>query len=209
MKKIEMIGLVFGRLTVVAEAPWRDGRAYWQCRCSCGNHITVVGKSLRSGNTQSCGCYQKQRASEANVVHGHAMRTGEHPLFTVWMGMHSRCNNKNNPRYGGRGITVCEAWSDYQQFYADMAPTWVPGLTLERKDNALGYSKENCTWATYAEQNRNQRTNRYYEYDGKRMILADWEKETGIKRLTLRYRLEAGWPLADVFSKEKVPYHMK
>jgi hypothetical protein len=73
--------------------------------------------------------------------------------------MLARCNNPNAtnwPRYGGRGVTVCDRWRKFENFLADMdVPP--PGLTLDRKDNNLGYFKENCWWATVSEQNRNHR----------------------------------------------------
>lgn len=55
-KKIEMVGKRFGRLLVIGEAPHRNGRAYWHCKCDCGNEVDVMGKSLRRGDTKSCGC---------------------------------------------------------------------------------------------------------------------------------------------------------
>ena len=56
MKVINEIGNQYGKLTVIDRGPSKDGRATWKCRCECGNEIIVLGKSLRSGNTTSCGC---------------------------------------------------------------------------------------------------------------------------------------------------------
>ena len=65
------IGNVYGYLTVIERAPNnKDGRAMWKCRCKCGNEVIVMGKHLRSGNTKSCGCYQKERATESNLKRG-------------------------------------------------------------------------------------------------------------------------------------------
>jgi len=62
---VELTGQRFGRLTVLHRAPrWSDGRARWVCRCVCGQERVVDGKSLRSGNTQSCGCLSRDKASE-------------------------------------------------------------------------------------------------------------------------------------------------
>ena len=64
-------GNVYGYLTVLERAPSnKDGRAMWKCRCKCGNELIVLGKHLRSGNTKSCGCYQKERATQSNLERG-------------------------------------------------------------------------------------------------------------------------------------------
>lgn len=71
MGLINEIGNVYGYLTVIERAPNnKDGRAMWKCKCKCGNEVIVLGKHLRSGNTQSCGCYQKERAAESNLKRG-------------------------------------------------------------------------------------------------------------------------------------------
>lgn len=62
------IGNTYGYLTVIARAEnSKDGRARWLCKCKCGNEVVVLGKSLRNGNTKSCGCYQKERAAQSNM----------------------------------------------------------------------------------------------------------------------------------------------
>lgn len=65
------IGNTYGYLTVIERAPNNnEGRAMWKCKCKCGNEIVVLGKHLRSGNTKSCGCYQRERAIESNLNRG-------------------------------------------------------------------------------------------------------------------------------------------
>ena len=88
-------------------------------------------------------------------------------IYSRWCDMMKRCYNKNNKSYidyGGRGILVCKNWHKFESFYNDMISTYLPELTLERVNNELGYSKDNCIWADRKTQNNNSRRNRnYYE----------------------------------------------
>lgn len=147
-----MIGKRFGRLVVVRFA-WKSNseNSYWECRCDCNNTTTVYGGSLRSGETKSCGCLRK----ETHTTHG----MYETPTYRTWADMIRRCNNpkaENYKDYGGRGIKVCGRWLKFENFFEDIGVRPV-GLTLERKNNELGYSTENCCWATKTQQARNQR----------------------------------------------------
>lgn len=65
------IGNTYGYLTVIERAEnSKEGRAQWLCQCKCGNQVIVLGKHLRSGNTKSCGCYQKEQATKSNMERG-------------------------------------------------------------------------------------------------------------------------------------------
>jgi hypothetical protein len=86
-------------------------------------------------------------------------------LYAVLLGMRGRCNNPNNkayPNYGGRGIKVCQEWSNPAKFISwAKANGYEPGLTIERKNNDKGYSPSNCRFATRTDQNRNKRGSTY------------------------------------------------
>lgn len=154
----DICGLKFGRLTVNEFVEVRKSCAYWLCSCECGNEKVVRGDSLRLGYIKSCGCLRNETAAvncEKTISHGHS-RT---PLYRVWSSMKSRCGNPASPaykHYGGRGISVCDRWQKYENFFADMGYP-PPGLTLERIDVNGNYEPSNCKWATWAEQNRNKR----------------------------------------------------
>jgi hypothetical protein len=117
------------------------------------------------------------------------------PEYAVWASMIARCNtptHKAFPRYGGRGITVCERWRRYEHFIADMGPC-PRGLTLERIDNDKGYEPSNCKWATRAAQNRNTSQTRWLTLNGVTLCQQDWCHRTGLSWGTLNGRLRRKW----------------
>ena len=154
-----LTGQQFGRLTVSEEIERQGSHRIVICKCQCGNARTVRFASLRSGNTRSCGCFQRERVSKVMTTHG-KMNTAE---YRSWCHLRSRCLNKANVgyhNYGGRGITVCERWGKFENFLIDMGERPSKKHTVERVDNDGPYSPENCIWATKDTQVNNMRTNR-------------------------------------------------
>lgn len=159
MPRVDLVGRRFGRLVVLK----RDGnvgtRSRWLCRCDCGSVVLAGSGSLLSDWKKSCGCLQRE-ANIARSVHGHA-RTGHHSVeYKTWCGMRRRCTNSNErswPRYGGRGIRVCERWNSFELFLLDMGPKPSPQHSIDRIDPDGNYEPSNCRWATLDEQNRNKR----------------------------------------------------
>ena len=164
-------GNQYGRLTVVERVEnTSSGNARWRCQCDCGTETTVTGKALRQGNTTSCGCAQREAAVESNIA-----RTGErhvenrrvdHPHYSRWKGMLSRCYNPNVEgfnRYGGRGIEVCDEWrEDFWAFADHLDDVLGPkpeGWSLDRTNNELGYTSWNTRWASPVLQASNTRRN--------------------------------------------------
>lgn len=188
-----LTGRVFGRLTVLNYAGCRypgrsTGGHRWLCECSCGTKKTVDGGPLKSSRQVSCGCYLQERRTK----HG---RCGS-PEYVVWQGMTQRCTNPNDSKYadyGGRGITICERWRDFANFFADMGERPSPRHTLERKNNNSGYEPGNCCWATRKQQLRNRRNNHRVTFRGETLCLVEWAERTGININTLRKRLRK-WP---------------
>lgn len=149
------LGARFGRLTVIDE-PTPGARSEVGVRCDCGIEKTVATRALGT-STNSCGCLGKEASSQRALTHG---RTGTSE-YRIWQGMKWRCLNPNYkpyPRYGGRGITVCDRWRDsFDAFLADVGPRPSKKHTLDRLDNDGNYEPGNVAWRTYAEQNQNRR----------------------------------------------------
>lgn len=190
----------FGRLTVISRAedyvsPNGKHRIQWMCRCDCGIEKIVLGEALTSGRTISCGCAQKEIASRFNQTHG---KTNTR-LYGVWCAMKRRCHNSNvpeYPRYGGRGISICEEWDrSFETFEAwAMVNGYDPSAergkcTLDRIDNNGNYCPDNCRWVTQRDQMSNVSYNRLITYNGETHTLAEWAREYNIPYARLSQRI--------------------
>lgn len=182
----------FSYLTALRRTGLSNGNSVWVCRCDCGETTTARADQLQSGRKKSCGI----RANHANPNPKWCI---EDYTRRVWRSMQARCGNPKSgsyQRYGARGVAVCERWSEFANFQADMG--WrPPGKTIDRRDNARGYEPGNCRWATRAEQDRNKRTNVYVAYAGERILLIDLAAKVGVPYSNLSSRIRLGWSAED------------
>lgn len=177
-KKIDITGLRFGKLTVIKEVGKSShGEYVWKCMCDCGNYIEATGSNIRKGHTTSCGCTAfaaKSKTGKSHKVHGDSQRGDFFRLYKVWLHMRERCNNSHAPNYkyyGGRGISVCEEWNDFEKFkewsiFSGYSSKSKYGqCTLDRVDVNGNYEPENCRWVDMKTQARNRRNSKLTKSD--------------------------------------------
>lgn len=207
MKRKISTGSVFGKWTTISElfsVPDASGNArrVCICRCECGIEKQVMGESLLRGLSNSCGCWRSEktgaRAAIINKTHGDSAGSKRTPEYMAWDSMKSRCNNPDHPdwdNYGGRGIKVCELWSEsFESFLEDMKRRPSSKHSIDRyPDNNGNYEKTNCRWATWDEQARNRRNNHIITFRGETKNLTEWAESCGLTLTALSLRLHKGW----------------
>lgn len=191
---LNLIGRTFNRLTVVALHPerTRSNSRRWVCRCECGTTVIVSsGHKLTSGHSKSCGCLQREKAGLRNKTHGMA----ETQTWRAWRGMKQRCSNPKTEKfsfYGGRGITFCDRWRTFENFYADMGDC-PAGMSLDRIDPNGNYEPGNCRWESSEVQHNNTRRNVYATIGGETKSVVQWCRLLGISQFTVYSRITKGW----------------
>lgn len=189
----DLMGKRFGKLVVNGRAENdKFGRSRWLCKCDCGKEVIVQGTNLsKNGHTRSCGCLKAKHRMNGTRPHH------------IWDGIKQRCTNvgsRDYARYGARGITVASEWLTFEGFWEDMKEGYSDILTIDRKDNNKGYSKENCRWATAIEQQNNMRSNRLLVLNGETKTLSQWSRELKIPISTIHSRIKSGWSIEKTLS---------
>lgn len=165
---VNMVGNKFGRLTVVkiSNKQIKGHKTYIDCLCECGVLKTVSSGHVRSGLTQSCGCWQKEVMMSINMTHGFRTTNTEGEVikdyrYSTYRGMIKRCYDKKckgYSDYGGRGIKVCARWrKSFLNFIKDIGERPSIKYTIDRVDNDGNYCVSNFRWATRSTQNKNRR----------------------------------------------------
>lgn len=149
----DLMGQRFGKLYVCGIIHAPHGKVRWICRCDCGNEIVVSSRVLKFNHRKSCGCIHSKQVAKRNHENG-THYSSHSKLYGVWHGAKQRCydpGKKDYPRYGGRGIKMCDEWKNsfsvfkewaYSHGYDEDAPFMK--CTLDRINNDGDYCPENC-----------------------------------------------------------------
>lgn len=205
MPKIkDLTGQRFGNWTVVSRAESdKDNRGFpvtkWHCKCDCGTERDVYANSLLSGRSTSCGCHAKQVRSQFCTEHFKTHGDSKSRLYQIWYGIHKRCTNENASNYslyGGRGISVCSEWDNWDNFKEwAMENGYAEDLSIDRIDVNGNYCPDNCRWVTRVDQANNRRSNAYITYNNETHTIAEWANIFDVPYKRLYKRLHKGAPL--------------
>ncbi len=174
----ERVGKSFRKFKILEVNTGRRTRVLLQCFC--GGTRWVLADSLKANEVKSCGCLEK------------AKNKSKHPLYNTWVMMRSRCrypSQPNFPYYGGKGVTVCAEWEDFDTFVAQVGLRPSKCHSLDRIDNSKGYEPKNVRWATKEEQASNTQRNRYFEFQGEKRTVSQWARRFNVSFDWLHYRL--------------------
>lgn len=202
MDKVD--GVTFGRLHAIRLATKdEDGHrcgAHFLCLCDCGREVIVRKTCLMRGDTKSCGCLKRDIQTRHKSSDGKPACWGN--LYSVWRGMMSRCyrlTDKDYPKYGGRGITVCRRWHEFVNFENDVGIR-PEGTSLDRIEVNGNYEPENCRWATPVIQQRNRRCNRLFKINGETLTFSEICQRNSMAESTLFNRLKKGMSITEALS---------
>jgi len=189
---------------VVKQVESRGCVRCYLCKCDCGKETTVRIYDLKSGDVQSCKCWHADRMSETRTKHGHT-RGGNHTVtYRTWVHMRDRCfdvEDKSYKNYGGRGISVCQRWSKFENFLEDMRPSPGKGFSLDRINNDGNYEPGNCRWATKKEQTLNKRNVTLITIGGVTDSVSSWAHKLRLEQVTISRWIRNGMSPEDAFEK--------
>jgi len=169
------------------------------CKCDCGNETTVRLTNLRSNHTKSCGCIRSSTTRKTQTKHGMSQTR----VYRIWADIKQRCFNpkcKSYESYGARGITICDEWKDFINFYKwSKKSGYDDSLTIERIDVNGNYEPSNCKWIEVSEQNSNTSRTLRFQHQGSEKTLKEWSEYLDVNYQTLLGRIKRGWTIEDAF----------
>ncbi len=163
----------FNQLTVISssrrELKGSQIRTVVDCKCICGSIFTTTINRILTGHTKSCGCVRVARRTHFQTTH---------PLYRIWSAMKRRCTVEKDAaykNYGGRGIKVCDEWTNSFAVFFDWAINngWQESLEIDREHNDEDYNPTNCRFVTSSQNCRNRRSTIFINIEGRKIVLAE------------------------------------
>lgn len=181
--------------------------------------LTLCRRDKSKGHNPE-NCFWGTRSDWHHKSHGGSRdKNGKHSqLFRAWQNMRLRCQGyleRDRINYTARGITVCPEWQGSFASFQSWALSngFLPGLSLDRKDNDGNYEPNNCRWVDRKQQMRNTRSNRRIKAFGDIKCLSEWVEDRrcpGISAQALKVRLDRGWNAeAAISTPLKIVWHKK
>lgn len=205
-KPHQMLGLQFGCFLVISEAEDSIPKTKkFNVKClSCGRELSMLGGNIRRhGASHGFGCKKCYQPKPKNPIFEKKHGLWNHPIYPTWTGMKDRCYNKNHKAYycyGGRGIFVCDEWrEDPKPFIQWMIDhNWKKGLQLDRRNNDLGYSPDNCRIVDVIVNANNRSNNHWITVHGEKLTISQASRKYKINKSTIRERIQRQWPNDDL-----------
>lgn len=191
MKVVDITGNKYNYLTVLKRIENKGSRAFWVCKCDCGNITTASTSDLKINHKKSCGCYRP-----ANYKHGMSNKKIT-PEYSSWHSIKNRCFYKKceaYKTYGAVGVTMYEGWvNDFVAFFNYIGKKPSPIHTVDRfPDNNGNYVPGNIRWATPKQQSANIKTNVNITFNGVTKHITDWGIELSVAHQNIRRYLKLG-----------------
>lgn len=191
----DLTGEKYNMLTAIRIA--QHNPVKWECKCDCGRLCIVESRNLTHGRQKSCGCLSHKGHPTHNQCYTR--------VYRIYAKIKRRCfvvDDPAYPKYGGRGITMCEEWRRSFEAFSEWAYAngYRENLTIDRIDNDGNYSPENCRWADNFSQSNNRRNSIICTLSGKTQTLSQWCREKKMSYKVVWYRLSQGWDFEDAIT---------
>lgn len=180
----------------------------------CGNEFTAERSKILSGARTLCSKSCRGRLAAflqtnggRHPNHGACVGGTTSPLYRRWAAMKARCHSKSSlkfGRYGARGITVCDEWRNSFNSFKEWSLNngFHQSLQIDRINNDLGYSPENCRWVSCLVNQSNRSNSIIFPSGETTQEVAD---RLGLTPNAIRSRLKKGMSMEKAMSLPPVP----
>ena len=186
MKKVDLVGMRFGKLLVLSKGENKGKNTTWKCVCDCGTVRDYLTYNLTSNKSNSCGCQRIESLNKAFTTHGGSGTR----LYSIFKGMSQRCYNKGNPAYvyyGNKGVEICKEWKNDFSVFREWSEKngYTDETSIDRIDPNGNYEPDNCRWVSMQKQQNNKLNSAFITINGEKLTIAEWAEKNGTNKQTL------------------------